>query len=494
MGPVIRAWRLVLLAAVAAGGLGSSAFGAPEPATLAAGTLHTSGSHHAAHLAGRGAATSDQQTRRFYNEPVGYPGYNGTVGFWDTRLHTRTTGSVGPMRIPYQAQFATLSVTRAITQTLPVATISSLANVRMGISLAAIAGIAPVAVPGRVAGSTISYPALVPAGPSPQARTTADLALRATVSGLDARVVFHSPSAVGAVRFSLTLAAPHPLVVRQPAGPILLEQLIPLLRRDGTPYGTQREVEYVLGVPIVRDSGQDVGAAAFTGPVRMQLSPSVSGGGGMHADVTLTVDPIWLHAVHRAYPLTLDLPILTGLAAGSTGFYGASTGTFGTVSSCAPTIRAPLARAVVGVQGQCRYRAHTYFDVTAIQPGATIQSAILTLFTPRQVGPTGVLIDPNAPPGAAGANRPPASWLPPSWDTAPAPVANVPGIPQSGSNGHVQQWDITGLVRQWIQHGFASNGGCTLVGAGAPVFFASPFGTGDDDPATAPFIEVTFAP
>ncbi len=231
-----------------------------------------------------------------------------------------------------------------------------------------------------------------------------------------------------------------------------------------------------MSLPIARDSSPDPVSVGFSGPVTMTLASPSSG----TQQVTLTIDSAWLHDPGRVFPVSLDLPIVTSLAAWHSG-------RFGTVSSCAPSTRAPLARMVVGVTNGCTYRGVTYFEVGSIDPGAIVQSATLNLYTPGKVGPTGAQVYANAPI----AEMP--SWQTPSWSTAPAMSRGSTGIGQSGNNGSWQSWDVTGLVQGWVQNR-GTNGGLTLVGTGAPVLVASPLGAGDDAPALAPYLEITYAP
>lgn len=200
----------------------------------------------------------------------------------------------------------------------------------------------------------------------------------------------------------------------------------------------------------------------------------------------MTVNPTWLQDARRVFPVRVDLPIVTAYAA-------VHTGTFGTVSSCAPTTRAPQAEVVVGAAGGCTYHGQVSFDTTSLPYDTPIVSATLRLYTPAQTPATGVQVYPNAAPSNGGVVRQLVSWEPPNWASAPALSAGTGGVAQSGSDGHWQSWDVTTLVRQWVQNAH-TNGGLTLVGSGAPVAFASPLGAGSDSPAGAPSLDITYAP
>jgi len=239
---------------------------------------------------------------------------------------------------------------------------------------------------------------------------------------------------------------------------------------DGTNAAVYTDTGIIVQPPIATDSSTTAGAPVTTGPATTTLSP-----GGQ--SVTLTVDPAWLHAAGRAFPVTLDLPIATGYAA-------LHTGVFGTVSSCAPNAPAPPAEVVVGVANGCTYHGLTSFDLSSVSANTTVNSATLWLYTPNTTGPTSVQVEANV----ASANDP-YQW--PSWNSAPAIVTTTAPLAQSGGSGHWQSWNVTNLVQQWVQDG-STNGGLTLVSTGAPVTFASALGAGKDDPSVEPYLEVTY--
>jgi len=80
---------------------------------------------------------------------------------------------------------------------------------------------------------------------------------------------------------------------------------------------------------------------------------------------------------------------------------------------------------------------------------------------------------------------------PPTWNTAPAVVTATAPIAQSGSSGHWQSWDVTGLARQWAQDG-TTNAGVTLARSGALVRVASALGVGADDPSEEPCLDISY--
>ena len=60
-----------------------------------------------------------------------------------------------------------------------------------------------------------------------------------------------------------------------------------------------------------------------------------------------------------------------------------------------------------------------------------------------------------------------------------------------GTASRLKSWDVTSLVRQWVQDR-TTNGGLTLVRNGVPVRFALPRGTGSGDPSTTPHLDIAY--
>lgn len=468
----------------------------PGLATLA--LAHPSGSHADV---GAGISTLSQDSLyvrsqdgvQLYNSPAGTTqAALVPLSSWlrDTTLVPITnTTALRPARSPIDLRLApatSASVTAVDTSgagTSPApapATVGGLAaitsedQVPVGLSVSTLAGQAPLAATGQASGDTLTYPSVAPA---------TDLALRSTAEGLDARVILHSRTQAGSLAFTLNVP-PNFHLVQEANGSISVNETITAYSDQGKPALTEESSEYHIELPVVRDASADGSAATSYGTAAMALGPRA----GDTQQVSVTIDPIWLQDTRRTFPVQLDLPVVTGPAAGETGL-------FGTLSSCQPDLPAPAARMVVGAQGGCSYHGLAYFDLGPIgirRHVQTVQSAILSLYTPNQVGPTGVQVYPNTPPTRL-PRYAPLSWQQPSWNTAPAVTSGTTGIAQSSSDGHWQHWDITSLVQQW-QDDPHSNGGITLVGTGAPVAFASAAGAGDDTPANAPYLDLTFAP
>jgi len=304
---------------------------------------------------------------------------------------------------------------------------------------------------------------------------SSDLSLRATASGVDARVVLHGPSETGP--FTLTIA-PDPSTNTQLAqdadGTIEAIQPITTYGDDGVNPVVVTQTEYIVQPPSTTDSNADPAALVSSGPVTPTLAPTA----GITQYVTLAVDPAWLNNPHRAFPVTLDLPILTADGA-------VNTGVFGTANSCAPNAKISQA-VVVGTENGCTYNGQVSFNLSSLPAGASIASATLNMYTPNQTGSTGVQVLQNAPPPS---DNPTVALA--SWNTAPGVVTSTAPLAQSGSAGRWQSWDVTSLAQQWAQNG-STNGGLTLTGNGAPVRFASPGGLANDSLALAPYLTVTY--
>lgn len=436
-----------------------------------------------------------QNSVQLYNSPAGTSQADlvpSTSWLRDTTLvPLTTTAALHPTRSPIDLRLAP-SIGAAVTATgvagavggaetsSGAASVSGLAaiasedQVPLGLSVSTIAGQAPLSAAGQVSGETLTYPAV--AG-------STDVALRATAEGLDTRVVLRGRIQSASIVFTLTLP-PNFHLAQEKNGSISVNETLTVYSDHGTPAFTEESHEYYIESPVVRDGSGDSAAPITYGTATMALGAQA----GNTQQITVAIDPTWLQDARRALPIQLDLPIVTGPAANETGL-------FGTLSSCQTDLPAPAARMIVGVQGGCIYHGLAYFDLGPIgitRRVQTIQAATLSLYTPGQAGPTGVQVYANTPPTRL-PRYAPLSWEPPTWNTAPAAITGTTGLVQSSSDGHWQRWDVTSLVQQW-QNDPYSNGGITLVGSGAPVAFASAAGAGDDAPAYAPHLDVTFAP
>ncbi len=142
--------------------------------------------------------------------------------------------------------------------------------------------------------------------------------------------------------FALTLTPdPRLQVVQDADGTIRLTRAITEYGDDGvTPYVVTGP-EYFIHPPLALDSNADPVSSVQAGPTTMTLLPAASG----PRTVLVGVNPDWLHAPTRVFPVWVDVPIATAYSA-------ANTGVIGTVDSCAPSVRAPLAPIVVGVEGR----------------------------------------------------------------------------------------------------------------------------------------------
>lgn len=399
---------------------------------------------------------------RLYNSPVGSPSRAGWQ-FRDTRLGAAAAGKIAPALLPFGLQ---------LTPTLTGSTLASFTSedkVKFGIGLAAINGASPAAVTGQVGDEAITYTA-------PVASSSADLALRPTASGLDARLVLHKPD--DGATFAFALALDQSTHLDQTAdGTIRVVRPITQTTADGT-QAVVSQAEYLMLRPIAHDSGTDPVAPVLTGPVSLTLGTSASG----EQSLVVSIDPVWLRDPRRAFPVRVDLPIVTSTAL-------AYTGQFGTVNSCSPDAPAPLTAVVVGTEGACKYNGQAYFATSAIMHDTPIVSATLKLYTPDTTGPTGVQLYPNVPISPT-VGAPPRQ---PSWNSAPAVVTGSVGLTESATEGHWHNWDVTDLVRRWVGDS-ETNNGLTLVSSGSPVLFASSLDAGMSKPDQAPYLDITYAP
>jgi len=405
---------------------------------------------------------------QLYNGPAGLPSQSGWR-FRDTHLGVPSAGKITPAVLPFGLHLApTLNGSALVSFT-------SEDKVTLGVGLAAVNSASPAAVTGQVGDEAITYTA-------PVASSPADLALRPTASGLDARIVLHKSSDGSTFTFPLTLDR-RTRLDQLADGTIRVVRPITVSGNDGST-DVITQAEYFLQRPIARDSSADPAAAVQTGPATATLTTDAPG----QQSVVVTVDPAWLQDPRRAYPVHIDLPILTATAR-------AYSGRFGTVNSCAPDVPSPLTAVVVGTEGGCTYNGQAYFNTSSILHDTPIVSATLRLYTPDTTKPTGVQIQPNVP---MTASDPLTTTImaPPhqvSWNGAPSIVAGSTGLPESGSPGHWHSWDVTSLVQGWVDSSNTNNG-VTLINAGAPVLFASPFGVGMNKPDEAPYLDITYGP
>lgn len=402
---------------------------------------------------------------QLFNSPVGIPGPGG----WHLRDTTlgapAADGTVAPANLPFSLHIATNSAA---------STLASLVNedgVSLGIGLASVSGAAPAGVTGQVGDSAVTFTAPVAASPS-------DVAVRATISGVDLRVTVHSASEAGPIVFSL-LPDMRAQVAQDASGVIRVTRAITVYDDTGSP-GVMIQPEYLIASPIAVDSGTDPATPVSTGPASIALVPGSTG----QQNLAISIDPAWLHDAHRTFPVRLDVPIATVYSAVHTGWLG-------TVNSCAPAAQAAQTDVIVGVEGACTYHGLLSFDVSSLLRDTPILRAVLYLYTPTQTTATGVQVYADAAPSATSASAQPTSWQPANWNSAPPLVAGSLGIGQSGSDGHWQRWDVTGWVRRWVQDG-RSNAGLTLAGANRPTLFASPLAAGSGTPATAPYLDIIY--
>jgi hypothetical protein len=264
------------------------------------------------------------------------------------------------------------------------------------------------AVAGQVAGDTIRYPGALGTG-------HADVAARATAEGLVLRLTLKDATAGPSALLHLTADANAS--VGAEGGALVVRRPISTCGSTGcTPVS---QPEYVLEAPVVRDaSGNALPAAA--NPATLSLVSSTAGS----AQVQVAVDPVWLRAASRAFPVTVDVPVATAHSV-------IQPGVFGSVASCAPNMPAPFADMVVGTANGCTYHGLMFFDMAAPVLQRPILSATLHLYALGQSGAVTVRVYPGTPPARQTFPAlPAATSAPPAPGTWPTGSAAVPIPPQ----------------------------------------------------------------
>jgi hypothetical protein len=177
-------------------------------------------------------------------------------------------------------------------------------GITLGLGLASVNGVAPATVGGQVSGNAETFPAVL-SGTGGQV----DYALRQIVSGLDARITFHSAPQSERVIFNLN--PDERATTTQDASGIEVQQQVQLC--DGC--APAEAVEYRVGAPLLRDSSTDVTGVVQSGNVGAALSTSGPG----PTQIILSLDQSWLADPARVYPVALDVPVVTAYAGALTG-------------------------------------------------------------------------------------------------------------------------------------------------------------------------------
>ena len=305
---------------------------------------------------------------------------------------------------------------------------------------------------------------------TPVRPSSADFILRPTTSGLDARVVINGPNDGGPFLFDLA-PDPRTSLVQRADGSIAVTRPVTTNGDNGNPL-TIIQTEYIVQNPVVVDNNGDPTAVVETGPATMTLQPATSG----RRSISLAIDHAWLNDPARVFPIHLDIPVVTAESA-------IRSGTFGTVNNCQPNKPASETDMIVGAENRCVYRGYAYFDVSSVPFDTAVGAATLWLYTRDQTGPTGVQIISNS----IGSDDPSQS---PSWNTVPLAAVSAP-LSQSDSKGHWQSWDVTDLVRGWVNDR-RTNGGITLTGTDTLVRFASAFGANTTGPSITPYLDISY--
>ena len=249
-----------------------------------------------------------------YNSPVGVPDPLRGWSMRDPSLDSSDiNGPISPANLPFNMRIERTTGAAVLAQ------LTDQAGLTLGIGPTNLAGLSSATVPAQISTSTVTYASLVPGG--------VQLSLHPTVSGLDARLTLSNPGDAGPFTFALRPDSRVQLS-QEADGPILATRPISACGSSGCLPDVQQP-EYIIESPVLRDSAGGA-AQGFTAPVTMTLVPTASD----QRLLTLSVDSSWVRDPGRIFPITLDLPIATAVAA-------YHTGQFGTVSSCAPPHSCP---------------------------------------------------------------------------------------------------------------------------------------------------------
>ncbi|MGH2386673.1 MAG: DNRLRE domain-containing protein, partial [Chloroflexota bacterium] len=402
-----------------------------------------------------------------YNAPAGMSTTAGWQKLDPTLTKRLPDGSFAPANLPFGLSVAPTAAATYL------ASLTNEGGVTLRMGLASLGRAALSAVPGRQQGSDVLYPAPDPA-------TTRDVAVDATASGFNVRVVLHNASENPSVTLRVALDS-SAYLQQEPSGTIQATRPITSYGDSSTTPIVTLGPEFVIGHAAAVDASAGVAALVNASAPSLTLGSSSAGA----QSVSVAIDPTWLHAAGRAFPVTITVPVLTALSA-------AHTGISATVNSCAPTKPATPTDIVVGVVGSCTNQGKLYFSLPHVPGGSTVVSATLGLYAPDQSTATGAQVYMNGllplpyiAPSALDQSASPA---------LPAVAADAVGIaeqPATGSNLHT--WDVTSIVRQWFQDG-RINGGLTLMGGGAPVVIQSPMGSGSPNPTVDPVLSIIYVP
>lgn len=182
---------------------------------------------------------------QFYNSTAGVPELKG----WqprDTRLvPVAGTNALRPKRMPFPVQIAASSagLTTPVAGTPVLAALTSEGNVTLTLGMRAVTPY----VGGHVRGDSVTYARVAPSQTRPRPPAS-DLSLRATISGLDVRVVLHSVRERGP--FALTFAGATGMqLVPDPGGSIEVTQAYSYYDSTGTATATYTRPEYLIQPP-----------------------------------------------------------------------------------------------------------------------------------------------------------------------------------------------------------------------------------------------------
>ncbi len=333
----------------------------------------------------------------------------------------------------------------------------------------------------------LSIPGFVSPGPGvgvqgnaltlvPTAGTTGVTAvLRATVEGLAVSFTLTGPGSLSNLAVNLALD-PQSSVTANGTSSYQIARPVTQYADNGSPI-VQQAPEYYLERATAADSAT---GAVTGGSLTTDLAVV-----GSAQRLTLHLDPTWLTDARRAFPIRVDVPIVSAFDA----HYAATTGT---VADCDQDGAMPVRDLAAGPSGTCNGRGYLKFDLSALEPGVPVVSAGLHLWSAGTATATGASVMSNASPGGLAALGTYAYQLP-SWrgSSQAAAAAAAPETAPSGDGWHA--WDVSAVARQWLAD-HRTNGGLSLVGAQSATRFSAALDTGLTALTEAPYLDVLLAP
>jgi RHS repeat-associated protein len=317
------------------------------------------------------------------------------------------------------------------------------------------------AVEGRAAGSSIEYAGAFP---------SADLHYAVISTGVTEVIRLADASAPASYEFRLTgpSTGPPATVERRPDGSYAV--FVPPLAGPA----------FVLEAPAVTEAA----GPGELSPPDPEAKPTLTvARDGRDFVVRVSVDPSWLHASGRRFPVEID-PTLTIQPDVEDASFPAAPGYVAWLNE----------RLAIGADSGGSWRAALQFDLAGVPAGATVSSAKLGLFydgvciggTPTFCGGTSHLINVHRITSPWSTSTVSTNLL---FDSAVSGSYTLP----NGASDRWMSWPITGLVSAWLS-GTQPNYGLVLrhspeaTGTSGPM----PPGRRYAEPAIQPKLEITY--